>query len=92
MLILTGVTHFHGGHLFFAEETYFYESNHFYGVRSFQRRKLTNELPVMESLCLRKDFLGSPRGEHCNSLENGRFDYLYVHIKKPSDFSRKNIS
>ena len=55
-LILTRVTHFHGVHLFFAEETYFYESNHFYGVDSFQRRRLTNELPVIESLCLRKDF------------------------------------
>ena len=79
-LILTRVTHFHGVHLFFAEETYFYESNCIYGVDSFQRRRLTNELPVIESLCFRKDFLESPRGEHCNSLENGRFDHLYVHI------------
>ena len=25
-------------------------------------------------------FLGSPRDEHRNALENGRFDHLYVHI------------
>ena len=53
---LTGVTHFHGGHLIFTEETYFYESTRFYEVDSFQRRRLMNELPVIESLCLRKDF------------------------------------
>ena len=32
-------------------------------------RKLMSELPVIGSLCLRTDFLGSPRGKHCNSLE-----------------------
>ena len=55
MLILTGVTHFHEGTYFFTEETHFYERTGFYGVDSFQGRELMNELPVIESLCLRKD-------------------------------------
>ena len=72
-LILTRVTHFHGVHLFFAEETYFYESNHFYGVDSFQRRKLVAEwvewVAGNRILVFAQRFLGSPRGEYCNSLE-----------------------
>ena len=71
--------HFHGGHLFFTEETHFYVSTRFYRVDSFQRWRLMNELPVIESLCLRKHFWHR-HVQHCNSLENGFFDHLYVHI------------
>ena len=72
--LLTGVTHFHRD-TFFTKETHSHESTRFCGVDSFQRRRLMNRV-----LVLAQRFLGSPQGEHCNSLENGRFDYLYVHI------------
>ena len=55
-LILTGVTHFRRGHIFFTEETHSHESTRFCGVDSYKRRRLMNELPEIESLCLRKDF------------------------------------
>ena len=77
--ILTGVTHFHRGHIF-------YEGDSFPRKHSFLRSRLLSKAETNEwvarnrVLVLAQRFLGSPQGEHCNSLENGRFDYLYVHI------------
>ena len=79
-LILTGVTHFHGGHLIF------YGGDSFLRKYSFLRSRLvakaeTNEWVASNRiLVFAQRFLGSPRDEHRNALENGRFDHLYVHI------------
>ena len=66
-LISTRETHFYGGsflrkRLISTEDVHFkggdsfLRSTRFYGVDSLQRRRLMNELPVIESLYLRKDF------------------------------------
>ena len=98
------MTHFHGGNLLF------YGRDSFLWKYSFIRSRLVSKAGTNEwvasnrILVLAQRFVGSPRGEHCNSPENGRFNHLYVHIfcrvpgislfmvQNPLCFSRQTIT
>ena len=78
-LILTRVTHFHGRHLFFYGDSLLWKYS-FLRSRLISKAETNEWVASNRILVFAQRFMGFSRGEHCNSLENGRFDHLYVHI------------
>ena len=90
MFILTGVTHVHRGHIF-------YEGDSFPRKHSFLRSRLLSKAETNEwvarnrVLVIAQRFLGSPQGEHCNSLEKRSFR-LFICSHFLPEFPRSSFS
>ena len=85
-LISTEDAHFNEGDSFSRRTLIFYGGDSLLRKYWFLRGRLVSKAETNEwvasnqILVFAQRFLGSPRGEYCNSPENGRFDHLYVHI------------